>query len=114
MRTDGNLGATITYHPNSEGLWSNQPEYAEPPLELEGYADRYNHYLEDDHYEQPGTLFRKMTKEQQQALFENTARAINGASKEVLRRHIENCRRADPAYGQGIARALGIEIEALV
>jgi len=114
MRTDGNLGATISYNPNSEGLWSNQPEYAEPPLELEGNADHYNHYLEDDHYEQPGILFRKMTPAQQQVLFENTARAIKGASEEVLRRHVENCRRADPAYGEGVARALGIEIEARI
>ena len=114
MRADGNLGATISYNPNSEGLWSNQPEYAEPPLELEGNADHYNHYLEDDHYEQPGILFRKMTPAQQQVLFENTARAIKGASEEVLRRHVENCRRADPAYGEGVARALGIEIEARI
>ena len=112
MRTDDNLGGTISYHPNSEGLWSNQPEYAEPPLELGGNADHYNHYLEDDHYEQPGIPFRKMTPAQQQVLFENTARAIKGASEEVLRRHVENCRRADPAYGEGVARALGIEIEA--
>jgi len=114
MRADGNLGATISYNPNSEGLWNNQPEYAEPPLELEGNADHYNHYLEDDHYEQPGILFRKMTPAQQQVLFENTARAIKGASEEVLRRHVENCRRADPAYGEGVARALGIEIEARI
>jgi catalase len=32
MRTDGNLGATTTYHPNNQGLWDNQPQYAEPPL----------------------------------------------------------------------------------
>jgi catalase len=114
MRTDDNLGGTISYNPNSKGLWNNQPEYAEPPLELEGSADHYNHYLEDDHYEQPGILFRKMTPAQQQVLFENTARAIKGASEEVLRRHVENCKRADPAYGEGVARALGIEIEARV
>ena len=112
MRTDGNLGATTSYHPNSQGLWSNQPEYAEPPLELEGYADRYNHYLENDHYEQPGNLFRLMTPAQKQLLFENTARAIKGASEEVLQRHVENCRRADTAYGEGVAKALGIEVSA--
>lgn len=55
-----------------------------------------------------------MTPAQQQALFENTARAINGASEEVILRHIENCRRADPAYGEGVARAIGIEVPALV
>lgn len=46
--------------------------------------------------EQPGNLFRKMTPEQKQLLFDNTARAINGASQEVLERHVANCRRADP------------------
>jgi catalase len=27
MRTDGNLGATTSYNPNSQGLWDNQPGY---------------------------------------------------------------------------------------
>jgi catalase len=49
-----------------------------------------------------------MTPEQKQLLFDNTARAINGASQEVLERHVANCRRADPAYGRGVAEALGI------
>jgi hypothetical protein len=53
-----------------------------------------------------------MTREQKQLLFDNTARAINGASQEVLERHVENCRRADPAYGDGVARAL--KLNALV
>jgi len=51
-----------------------------------------------------------MTLAQQQVLFENTARAIKGAADEVLHRHVENCRRADPAYGQGVARELGLEV----
>jgi catalase len=63
-------------------------------------------HLEDDHWEQPGNLFRKMTPEQKQLLFDNTARAIKGASQEVQERHVANCRRADPAYGDGVARAL--------
>lgn len=109
MRTDGNLGPTVNYHPNSQGLWSNQPLYAEPVLKIEGDADHWDHRVDEDYYEQPGNLFRKMSPAQQQVLFENTARAINGASEEVLVRHIENCRRADPAYGEGVARALGIE-----
>jgi catalase len=29
---------------------------------------------------------------------------------EIKRRHIENCLKADPAYGEGVARALGIEL----
>jgi catalase len=110
MRTDGNLGGTTSYNPNSQGLWDNQPEYAELPLALEGDADHYDHRLVDGHWEQPGNLFRKMTPEQKQQLFENTARAINGASQEVLERHVANCRRADPAYGDGVARALRLDL----
>jgi len=110
MRLDGNLGGTVSYNPNTQGVWDNQPKYAEPALELHGDADRWDHYADDDHYEQPGNLFRKMTPAQQQTLFENTARAISGASEEVMLRHIRNCLKADPAYGEGVARALGIQV----
>ncbi len=83
---------------------------ADLPLALEGDANHYDHRLEDDHWEQPGSLFRKMSPEQKQLLFDNTARAIIGASQEVLERHVANCRRADPAYGDGVARALKLNV----
>jgi len=109
MRVDGNLGATTSFNPNSAGLWDNQPDFAEPPLPIEGEAARYDHYADDDHWEQPGNLFRLMTPAQQQALFENTARAMGDARQHIKERHIANCRRADPAYGEGVARALGLD-----
>jgi catalase len=62
--------------------------------------------LEEDHWEQPGNLFRKMTPEQKRFLLENPARAIDEASQDVLERRVANCRRADPAYGDGVSRAL--------
>jgi catalase len=49
-----------------------------------------------------------MTPAQQQVLFENTACSVGGAPREIQLRHIGNCLKADPAYGKGIARALGI------
>ncbi len=49
-----------------------------------------------------------MSPEQQTALFENTARAMGDAPKEIKIRHIGNCMKADPAYGEGVANALGI------
>src|SRR5271168_4781810 len=110
MRTDGNLDETTSYNPNSAGLWDNQPQYAESSLPLEGDARHYDHRLEDDHWEQPGNLFRKMSPQQKQLLFDNTARAINGASQEVMERHVANCRRADPEYGEGVMRALNLSV----
>src|SRR6266851_2058557 len=111
MRTDGNLGGTLSFHPNSAGLWENQPDFAEPPLPVEGDAAHWDHRVDDDHWEQPGNLFRKMTPAQQQVLFENTARAMGDASLHIKQRHVGNCAKADPAYGAGVAKALGIKFE---
>jgi catalase len=49
-----------------------------------------------------------MTPAKQQVLFENTARSVGGAPREIQLRHIGNCLKADPAYGKGVAEALGI------
>jgi len=106
MRTDGNLGGTLHYNPNSAGMWDNQPDFAEPPLPVEGDIARWDHRVDDDHWEQPGNLFRMMTPAQQQVLFENTARSLGGAAKHIQERHIANCTRADAAYGAGVAQAL--------
>lgn len=108
MRTDGNLGATTAYHPNSEGLWSDQPDFAEPPMPVDGEGAHWDHRVDDDHWEQPGDLFRLMSPAQQQALFDNTARAMGDAALHIKQRHIANCTRADAAYGAGVAAALGL------
>jgi catalase len=108
MRVDGNQGGTLGYEPNSHGEWQQQPAFAEPPLSLEGSADHWNHRQDDDYYSQPRLLFRLMRAEQKKVLFENTARAMGDAPQEVKLRHIGNCTKADPAYGDGVANALGI------
>ena len=108
MRVDSNLGGTTSFNPNSAGLWDNQPDFAEPPLPIESEAAHYN--ADDDHWEQPRNLFRLMTPAQQLLLFENTARAMGDARRHIKERHIANCLRADPAYGEGVARALGLKI----
>ncbi|MCB2428241.1 catalase [Methylophaga pinxianii] len=111
MRVDGNYGSTKGYEPNSYGEWQEQPDFSEPPLAINGAADHWNFREDDDdYYSQPGNLFRLMTPEKQQLLFENTARAIDGADDEVKKRHIRNCLKADPAYGKGVADAIGISL----
>ncbi|MFS2002289.1 catalase [Duganella sp. CT11-25] len=106
MRVDGNHGGGTSYEPNSRGEWQQQPQFAEPPLSLEGAAGHWDHRVDTDYYSQPGNLFRLLTAEKKQLLFENTARAINGVSKPVQQRHIANCTQADPAYGAGVAAAI--------
>src|ERR1700726_4409739 len=114
MRTDGNLGGTPTYFPNSRGEWTDQPHLNEPPLELTGAAAHWDHRADDDHWQQPGDLFRKMNPRQKQTLFANTARQVGAAARHIQERHVANCAKADPAYGQGVAKALGIDFKALM
>ncbi|WP_299377457.1 catalase [uncultured Kiloniella sp.] len=111
MRVDGNGGSRIGYEPNTKDEWNEQPDFAEPPLSIEGAADHWNHREDDDYYSQPRALFQLMTAKQQQVLFENTARAVGGARLDIQHRHIRNCYKADPAYGAGVAKALGLNIE---
>ncbi len=109
MRVDGNFGARTHYEPNSDNEWKESPEVQEPALKLEGDGLHYNYREDDDNYfEQPRLLFQLMSDEQKQVLFENTARAMGDAPDYIKQRHIDNCTKADPAYGAGVKKALGM------
>lgn len=111
MRVDGNKGSELHYGPNSYGAWKDDPSL-EIPHDEGGETARYD-YREDDHdyYSQPGMLFNRMTPEQQLVLFENTARNMGDSTLQIKHRYIRNCYAADPAYGEGVAKAMGIDIK---
>lgn len=86
---------------------SGNPGYPTAGVDIYNYPERE---YDDDYYSQPGDLFRLMPPEEQQLLFENTARAMAGCATFIKERHARNCYKADPAYGEGVARALGISL----
>ncbi|MCZ2441121.1 MAG: catalase [Burkholderiales bacterium] len=111
-RVDDNYGALPHYEPNSFGQWQAQAEFAEPPLRISGDAHHHRFHDDDsDYFTQPARLFRLMNAAQQEALFGNTARAMGDAADFIKMRHVRNCHAADPAYGAGVAEALGIELQ---
>ncbi len=110
MRVDGNLGSELNYEPNSYGDWVDQPWLNLPP-EKGGDIYRYDFRKDDhDYFTQPGLLFCAMTKDQQQVLFNNTARNMGDSTVQIKHRHIYHCYMAHPEYGKGVARALNIPI----
>lgn len=112
MRVDGNYGSAISYEPNSFGQWKEQSEFKEPPLELDGMGYAYEFRDDDaDYYSQPGNLFRLLKEDKKALLFKNTAAQVGGAQKFIQVRHIRNCFKADPAYGTGVANALGMTMQ---
>ncbi len=109
MRVDGNGGSTLHYEPNSYGEWQDSPELMEPPLKLEGDAAHWDFREDDDnYYEQPGKLFRLLPDDEKERLFKNTAEDFAEVEEFIKIRHIINCYKADPAYGEGVARAADI------
>jgi len=111
MRVDGNYGGTLGYDPNTKEEWLDQPDFSEPPFPLEGDADHYDFHADDnDYYSQCRALYNLMSPDQKQVLYENTARNMGDAPKEIKLRHLANCWKVDTAYGEGVAKALGIMI----
>src|SRR5690606_5234268 len=113
MRAVGNYGTAKHYEPNRYGEWQEQPNAKEPPLALSG--DAYAHNFRDDdedYFTQPGDLFRIIkARGKAHLLFQNTATQVGGADKFIQIRHIRNCYKADPEYGEGVANALGLTME---
>ncbi|WP_413206512.1 catalase [Rhodospirillum sp. A1_3_36] len=111
MRFTPNMPSPNAYYePNSFGGPQEDLSVKEPPLRIDGDADRYNHREGNDDYGQPGDLFRLMTPEQQQRLISNIAEHMAGIPEEIMRRQIAHFSKADPAYGAGVAKALGLDM----
>jgi len=111
MAFGSNGGAAPNYEPNSYADAPKQaPHYAEPALALSGAADRYDHREDTDYYSHAGALFRLMNAEQKALLINNIAGAMAGVSSDVVQRQLQHFFKADPAYGEGIATALGVSL----
>lgn len=113
MRVDGNYGSTLGYQPNSMREWAEQPEFREPPLEMQGAMDSYEpkEDVTDDCFYQPGDLYRLITEDKKVLLIENTARNIDGAAEAVKYRHAAHCFLAEEEYGTRLAKALSLTLE---
>ena len=85
------------------------PACSEPPLKISGDADRYEQKRGvDDDYVQPGNLYRLMLPEQQKSLAENIAGSLKKVPKDLQEKMVAHFSKADQAYGDGVAKALGL------
>jgi len=109
MRFDAPKGPDAYYEPNSFGGPTQDARFAEPPLKISGDADRYNHRDGNDDYTQPGDLFRLFNAGQKQRLFQNIAAAMAGVPENIVQRQLVHFHKADPAYADGVAKALGVK-----
>ena len=100
----GNVDAY--YEPNSFAGPREVPQIVEPSLCVEGDVARHDHREGNDDYSQPGALFRLFDDGQKARLFANIARAMQGVPDAIVDRQIAHFSQADPAYGEGVRRAV--------
>jgi catalase len=114
MRFDGNSGSEPNYEPNSFGGPKEDPAYRERPKEVSGTVDRHNHRLDSDYYSQPGNLFRLMKPDARERLIGNIVGSMKSIPKRIQELQIQHFYKADPAYGGGVAKGLGLNIDAII
>lgn len=78
------------------------------PERISGDADRYDHRKGNDDYTQAGNLFRLMSADQKRQLIQNIVGAMKTVPREIQERQIAHFSKADPAYGEGVAKGLGL------
>jgi catalase len=106
MRFDENSGGSVNYEPNSVGGPTEDRKFVEPPLKIDGDADRYNHREGNDDYTQAGNLYRLMPPDARERLHQAVAGAMEGVPQEIVERQLAHFEKADPAYAKGVRRAL--------
>ncbi len=93
------------YEPNQYDGPTAQPEFVEPPLRIDGDADRYSVEDSDADYVQPRALFNMFDDGQKQRLFNNFAAAMGPCSQPVKERWYAVLERVHPDYAAGVRAA---------
>ncbi|MBN1415693.1 MAG: catalase [Bacteroidales bacterium] len=113
MSADGNGGDSPNYYPNSFDDIVADLSYKEPPMKLDAdVADTYDRNKnDDDHFTQPGMLFRKvMTNAERQNTVNNFVSSMSGITgpkrDEILKRQLSHFYKADKELALQVATGL--------
>jgi len=118
MQVDNNGGANPNYRPNSFDDIVVDESYKEPAMALDSMvADWFDrNENDDDHYTQPGILYRHSLNENDRIhLISNIVFAMSGISgikkDEIINRQLCHFFRADIQLGMAVAKGLGVTID---
>ena len=112
MRFDQNGGDGPNYWPNSFGGPAPDPSMAPPPIDVAGMAARHTYQLGDVDFVQAGDLYRKvMTETDREHLVNNIVSHLKNAQKRIQLRQTALFYKADPDYGQRVAKGLLLNMD---
>jgi len=108
----GKAGSGPNYHPNTRGGPEADPQYHECPMDLgeDVVADRYDSRQDHDDFTQAGDLWRLMPEDEKERTADAIAGGLSQARESVQQLQLCHFFRADPDYGQRVAKRLNIEV----
>ena len=117
MRFDGKAARSRTMSRTASAARCRTPAFRRAATEdfrRAGMPTAINHRDGNDDYTQPGNLFRLMTAEAKARLIENIVGSMKSVPQRIQEKQIQHFLKADPAYGAGVAKGLGIEVNVAV
>lgn len=112
MRVDANGEGGPNYWPNSFGGPSPDAKASEPAFEVSGHAGHHPFKFPNDDFVQAGNLYRKaMTEKDRANLVGNIAGHLGKAKKRIQMRQTAIFFKADPDYGQRVAKELKLDLQ---
>ena len=108
MRVDSNSSDSVTYEPNSFGLFQESPDVAEPPLSLHGADDHWNHREDDDYYSQAEALYNLLSDEEHQRMYQRIASELTTIPEDIAERQLKLFGNVHESYETGIRKAMAM------
>jgi catalase len=118
LRVDGNGGGAVDYEPNSFHGPVEDPSVKEPPLRIDGAADRYLGFPcdDEDYYGQPRLLWEKALDDTgRQHLVENIVASMSNPTigladpRAIQERMLVHWYKVHPEFGRRVAEGLGLD-----
>ncbi len=118
MQVGDNGGANPNYRPNSFDDIVADESYKEPAMQLDSnIADWFDrNENDDDHFTQPGLLYRNaMSEQDRKNLISNIISSMSGIcgekKAEIIKRQLYHFFRADSQLGMDVAKGLGVTLD---
>ena len=106
-----NSASDVNYEPNSRkgrNTFEFNSEAKYQPYRVNGLVQRHKPHHPNCDFQQPGNLFRKvMTEEGRKNTIINAAGHMSSVPRDIQERAVKNFYKADPEFGEGIAKILG-------
>lgn len=111
MRSDNNGGPGPNYWPNTFNGPEPVPGSGIPGIDISGLAARHAYTLGDIDFVQAGDLYRQvMSEEDRSHLVGNIVGHLRNAMKRIQLRQTALFFKADPQYGERVAKGLGLDL----